>query len=101
MTASEVMTKQYFIYIMSNHALTLYIGVTNDLVRRVTEHKEKVAEGFTKRYNMTALVYFEETPSIESAILREKQLKGWLKAKKLELIESMNPLWVDLSAGLG
>jgi putative endonuclease len=75
---------------------TLYIGVTNDLVRRVYEHKNKLVKEFTAKYNVNQLVYFESTPEIESAILREKQLKKWKRKWKLELIEKMNPDWKDL-----
>ena len=89
--------KQYFVYIMTNNSKTLYIGVTNDLQRRIYEHKNKLLEGFTKRYNITKLVYYETTNSIESAIKREKQLKNWKRAWKIELIESMNKNWDDLS----
>ena len=89
--------KQYFVYIMTNNSKTLYIGVTNDLQRRIYEHKNKLVEGFTKRYNITKLVYYETTNSIESAIKREKQLKNWKRAWKIELIESMNKDWDDLS----
>jgi len=82
---------------MTNRSKTLYTGVTNDLHRRVWEHKQKLAEGFTKKYNITRLVYYEESDSIESAIAREKQIKGWLRAKKIALIGTMNPEWKDLS----
>ena len=82
---------------MTNNSKTLYIGVTNDLQRRIYEHKNKLVEGFTKRYNITKLVYYETTNSIESAIKREKQLKNWKRAWKIELIESMNKDWDDLS----
>ncbi len=77
----------------------MYVGVTNDLVRRVYEHKQKLVDGFTKKYNITCLVYYEATTDIEAAITREKQLKGWLRSKKVALVESMNPQWVDLSQG--
>ncbi len=88
----------YHIYMMSNKTdKVLYIGVTNDLERRVFEHKNKSIEGFTARYNLIKLVYFEETSDINSAIAREKQLKGWLRKRKNELIESINPGWKDLS----
>ena len=90
---------QYYVYIMANHTGTLYVGVTNDLQRRVWEHKQKVIDGFTKRYNITRLAYYEETPDVTSAITREKQIKGWLRKKKLALIESLNPGWKDLSDG--
>ena len=74
----------------------LYTGVTNDLKRRVYEHKEKLAEGFTKKYNVNKLVYYEVCEHIESAILREKQIKGGSRQKKLDLINSMNNEWADL-----
>jgi putative endonuclease len=89
----------YYVYIMTNHSRTLYTGVTNDLVRRVAEHKAKQIPGFTQRYNITQLVYYEATPDVRSAIEREKQIKGWLRAKKIALIESVNPDWRDLSEG--
>ncbi len=89
--------KQYSVYIMTNKSGTLYVGVTNDLERRVFEHKNKLVDGFTKRYNLASLVYFEVTSDISAAIAREKQIKEWLRAKKLELIESANPTWKDLS----
>lgn len=88
---------QYYVYMMSNHSRTLYIGITNNLQRRVYEHKHKPIEGFRSKYNCTQLVYFESTGDVRSAIEREKQLKGWLRAKKVALIESMNPEWDDLS----
>jgi putative endonuclease len=89
--------KNYYVYIMTNRSKTLYTGVTNDLMRRVYEHKSKMVEGFTKKYNITRLLYFEETSEVQSAIAREKQIKGWLRAKKVALIESKNPEWKDLS----
>ena len=82
---------------MTNHSRTLYTGVTNDLFRRVLEHKQKVIPGFTKKYNITKLVYFEEMNDIREAITREKQIKGWLRSKKIALIEEVNPDWEDLS----
>jgi putative endonuclease len=89
--------KQYYIYILTNKRHTvLYTGVTNDLVRRVYEHKEKLAPGFTKNYNVNKLVFYEMTESIESAIMREKQIKGGSRQKKLDLINGMNPQWKDL-----
>ena len=89
--------KQYYIYILaSNIGGTLYIGVTNDLIRRVYEHREKLAEGFTKRYNVARLVYFENHSDIEAAITREKQMKKWNRAWKIRLIEESNPNWDDL-----
>ena len=90
---------QYYVYIMTNRSKTLYTGVTNDLIRRVYEHKNKMVEGFTKKYNIMKLVYFEETSDVQAAIEREKQIKGWLRSKKIALIESKNPEWKDLSEG--
>ena len=89
----------YYVYIMTNNSKTLYTGMTNDLTRRVYEHKQKLIPGFTQKYNITKLVYFEETSDVNAAIAREKQIKGWLRAKKITLIESMNPDWKDLSTG--
>jgi putative endonuclease len=91
--------KQYYVYIMTNRSGTLYTGVTNDLRRRVWQHKQKLVEGFTKRYNITRLVYYEETPDVNAAIAREKQIKGWRREKKVALIESVNSGWKDLSEG--
>lgn len=90
---------QYYVYIMTNRSKTLYTGVTNDLMRRVYEHKNKMIDGFTKKYNIINLVYYEETNDIQTAIAREKQIKGWLRRKKIALIESVNPKWNDLSEG--
>ena len=92
------MTKRYFVYIMTNKKSgVLYTGITNNLARRVYEHKEKFISGFTSKYNLTKLVFFEETHDVNAAIKREKQIKGWLRKKKIELIESHNPVWKDLS----
>ena len=89
---------EYYVYIMANRSRTLYTGVTNNLERRVYEHKHKLVEGFTKKYNITRLlVYYEQTSDIKAAIAREKQIKGWLRSKKVSLIESLNPNWSDLS----
>ena len=87
----------YYVYIMTNHAHTLYTGVTNNLERRVYEHKMRLIAGFAGRYDLTNLIYYEVTPDVESAIVREKQIKGWLRKKKIALIESLNPDWNDLS----
>ena len=92
------MSRSYYVYIMSNRHKTLYIGVTNDLERRVYEHKNGLAPGFTKRYNINRLVLFEETSDVNEAIAREKQLKGWVRRRKIELIEAANPKWDDLAA---
>ena len=87
---------QYFVYIMTNKSGTLYTGVTNNLERRVYEHKHHLFKGFTNKYKIDKLIYFEETTDINAAISREKQIKGWLRKKKIALIESMNPEWNDL-----
>ena len=88
---------EYYVYIMTNGKRTLYTGITNNLYRRVHEHKEKLIPGFTKKYNIDYLVYVESTPDVIAAITREKQIKGWTRAKKISLIESSNPEWRDLS----
>ncbi|PLX26485.1 hypothetical protein C0581_04455 [Candidatus Parcubacteria bacterium] len=90
------MTKIYHIYIMSSISGVLYVGVTNNLVRRVWQHKMKLTEGFTKKYNCFKLVYFEEYQDINEAIAREKQLKRWGRLKKENLINKINPKWRDL-----
>ena len=91
------MSKQYYVYIMTNIRNTvLYVGVTNDLIRRVYEHKEKLASGFTKKYNIVKLVYYEVSDDIESAILREKQVKAGSRQKKVQLVNSTNKEWRDL-----
>ena len=93
-----MMPRPGYTYILASKTRgTLYIGVTNNLLRRVHEHRQKLVGGFTKRYNVSKLVYYEVTENIESAIVREKQIKGWLRSKKLALVESMNPEWDDLS----
>ena len=92
------MDKTYAVYIMTNYLETsLYIGVTSNLQKRVWEHKNEVVEGFTKKYNVDKLVYYELTDSIESAINREKQLKRWHRQWKINLIKEMNPEFKDLS----
>ena len=89
--------RRYYVYLLSNRTRTLYVGVTNDLQRRINEQKSKLVEGFTKRYHLNYLVYFEETADVSVAIAREKQIKSWRRAKKIDLIESSNPQWKDLS----
>ena len=91
--------RRFFVYLMSNKSRTLYTGVTNNLERRVWEHKQKLVEGFSKRYNTTWLVCWEEYLNPHDAIAREKQIKGWVRRRKIELIESMNPGWKDLADG--
>ena len=90
--------KQFYVYIMANRSRTLYTGMTNNLHRRVWEHKHKMVEGFTKRYSIKYLVYFEVFGNVRDAIAREKQIKGWVRHKKVALIEAENPTWQDLSA---
>ncbi|MCH8837629.1 MAG: GIY-YIG nuclease family protein [Candidatus Marinimicrobia bacterium] len=89
--------KTYYVYIMTNKSGTLYTGMTNSLIRRVTEHKEKLVPGFTSKYNIDRLIYFAATHDVNAAIAMEKQIKGWRRSKKIALIESMNPEWKDLS----
>jgi putative endonuclease len=89
--------KQYYVYIMTSKSGTLYTGMTNNLQRRVYQHKNKLIEGFTKKYNVTRLVHHETFNNVHDAIRREKQIKGWVRRKKIALIESSNPKWRDLS----
>lgn len=91
------MDRTYFVYILTNrHNTVIYTGVTNDLLRHVYEHKSKLVEGFTKRYNVDQLVYYKAFDRIENAIVREKQIKAGSRAKKIALVNSMNPEWNDL-----
>ena len=90
---------EYYVYILTNSSRTLYIGVTNDLVRRVYQHRQKLVEGFTKKYNVNWLVYYEQTQDVKAALFRERQIKAWRRSKKVELVDVMNPEWRDLSAG--
>ena len=87
---------QYFVYILASKTRRLYIGVTNNLLRRVTEHKEGKTEGFTRKYNINRLVFFDDTNDVYEALQYEKQLKKWNRAWKIELIEKENPEWRDL-----
>ena len=96
-TLPAAQDRRYYVYILTNSSRTLYVGVTNNLERRMYEHKNKLVPGFTERYNVTWLAYYEETSSIESAIAREKQIKSWRRSKKVALVESANPQWKDLS----
>ena len=93
--------KTYYVYIMASFNRTLYIGMTNDLVRRVYEHKNELIEGFTKKYKCKRLVYYELSNDVNAIIAREKQLKRWSRGKKVFLIEKMNPDWEDLSTNIG
>jgi len=88
----------YYVYILTNWSnKVLYIGVTNNLERRLFEHKHKLVKGFTEKYNVDKLVYFESTTNVVAVITREKQLKGWVRKKKIDLISESNSCWVDLS----
>jgi len=92
-------SKRFHVYIMTNGPLpaVLYTGITGDLRQRVWQHKHKLVEGFTSRYNLTSLVYYEEFVYPDAAIAREKEIKGWRRSKKIRLVESMNPRWEDLA----
>ncbi len=90
--------KRYFVYIMSSLTGTLYTGMTNNLERRVFEHKQKSFPGFSTKYNVTRLAYYEETDDVQAAIAREKEIKGWRRSKKIALIKSLNSKWEDLAA---
>ncbi len=94
---SNMRTKEFYVYIMASKSGTLYVGVTGDLQKRVYEHKHNLIVGFTSKYSCHKLVYFEITEDVESAIIREKQLKSWRRSKKEWLIKEMNPSWKDLS----
>jgi putative endonuclease len=90
--------RSFFVYIMSNRSKTLYTGVTNNLMRRVWEHKQRIGSEFCKRYKLDRLVYFERLQYVNNAITREKQIKGWLRIRKIAMIVSHNPTWSDLTA---
>src|SRR5438034_126208 len=91
--------KEYFVYVMANFTGTIYTGVTNDLERRVYEHKNGLLQGFTSKYGLNKLVYFESTSDVHEAIAREKQIKGWRRRRKQALIEGINPGWRVLTEG--
>jgi putative endonuclease len=93
------MLSNYYVYILANYSRMLYVGVTNDLNRRVLEHRNQGIPGYSQKYNISRLVYFETTSNVSAAIAREKQVKGWTRAKKIALIELKNSAWADLSAG--
>ena len=90
--------RHFYVYIMASKSRVLYTGVTNNLRRRVWEHKNGVIPGFTRDYRIHRLVYFEEFKYVDNAITHEKRIKGWLRKKKVALIEAMNPTWEDLAA---
>ena len=90
--------KTYFVYILTNwNNKVLYTGITNNLQRRLAEHQSKLVDGFAEKYNANKLVYYDCTSDVREAIAREKQIKGWKRCRKIELIESVNPTWRDLS----
>src|SRR5689334_16980506 len=89
--------RSYCVYIMASCSRVLYTGVTNDLLRRVDEHKRGLVPGFTSRYRVTRLVYFEQFADVRDAIAREKEIKSWVRSRKIRLIESRNPAWEDLT----
>ena len=90
----------FYVYILAGKSGVLYTGITNDLARRVSEHKERKTPGFTQKYDVTKLVWFELHGAVKSAIAREKEIKSWRRSKKVALIETTNPKWLDLSASL-
>ncbi|MFY9803534.1 MAG: GIY-YIG nuclease family protein [Candidatus Acidiferrales bacterium] len=92
-------TKSYCVYILASASGVLYVGMTNSLVRRVFQHKQKRIAGFTQKYNVTRLVHYEVFEDVHAAIRREKRIKAWRREKKIALIEAANPRWVDLSEG--
>ena len=92
------MAKRYYVYLATNASRTLYVGMTSNLPRRTAQHRAKAPGSFTAQYNVTQVVYFEETSEVEAAIEREKQIKRWSRRKKVALIESFNPAWADLGA---
>ena len=93
--------RDFYVYILASKSRVLYIGVTNDLSRRLFEHQHKLIPGFTKKYNIARLVFYENFSDVRDAIAREKQLKGWRRKKKIALVESMNPTWRDLGSDWG
>jgi putative endonuclease len=91
-------TRRYYVYLITNwNNKVMYVGVTNNLERRIYEHKKKLVKGFTKKYNVNKLVYFEETQDVTAAINREKEIKKWRREKKNQLVDRINPTWQDLS----
>lgn len=93
--------KSYYVYILTNKSNTvLYVGMTNNLNRRVYEHQNKLIKGFTSKYNLNKLIYYEETNDVKTAIAREKEIKKWRREKKINLIETINPKWSNLNKDL-
>ena len=93
--------KRYYVYIMASRSLNLYTGITNNIQSRALDHKEGIIKGFTKRYKINRLVYFEVLHDVRIAIRREKQIKSWTRSKRITLIQSQNPTWIDLAADWG
>ncbi|MCW5853212.1 MAG: GIY-YIG nuclease family protein [Anaerolineae bacterium] len=93
----HVAERNFYVYMLTNASRMLYTGMTNNLARRIYEHKHKLVEGFTSQYNLTTLVWYEATTDVRSAIQREKEIKGWRRSKKIALIDALNPMWRDLS----
>ena len=93
--------RRFYVYIMASRSLNLYTGITNDIYRRALEHKSGEIEGFTKKYNINRLVYYESFRYVGNAIAREKQIKAWTRTKRLALIKTINPTWLDLAEGWG
>jgi len=93
--------RRYYVYVMASRSLNIYTGITDDIYRRALEHKSGTIEGFTKRYNINRLVYYERFKYVNNAIAREKQIKAWTRAKRLALIRGSNPTWQDLAEGWG
>ena len=91
------MEERFHVYILASHSRVLYTGVTRDLIRRIHQHRQGEIPGFTRQYRVTRLVYFEETSEARHAFKRERQIKGWSRRKKIQLIESLNPGWLDLA----
>jgi putative endonuclease len=92
--------KKYYVYVMTNRTRTLYVGVTGDLERRILEHKQKLVPGFTSKYNITELVWFQDFDDVQQAIEAEKRIKAWRRSKKIALVEEANPQWLDLAEAL-
>ena len=92
--------RTFHVYIMASTSRRLYVGVTGNLTRRIDQHRRLQIKGFTRKYQMVRLVYVEATSDVKSAIRREKQIKGWVRSKKVSLIEALNPDWLDLAGGL-
>jgi putative endonuclease len=98
---AQVTMHNYYVYILGSDTGVLYVGMTNDLLRRVYQHKHKLLPGFAAQHNVHRLLYFEHDQHVEAAIAREKQIKSWVRKKKIALIRSMNPEWKDLSESIG